>query len=111
MFYTSVFRDGVGDSFVPHEVVERVSAAANAPTYGFLDQYLGRGIVGGNLYSISTHGEETAKLALRLLTGTEAGLRFMRCQYKNFFLTGDSCSDGELPSQSYLQAAKFDSMN
>jgi len=72
VFYTSVFRDGVGDSFVPHEVVERVSAAANAPTYGFLDQYLGRGIVGGNLYSISTHGEETAKLALRLLTGTEA---------------------------------------
>ena len=72
VFYTSLFRDGAGDSFVPHEVVERVSAAANAPTYGFLDQYVGRGIVGGNLYSVSTHGAETAKLALRVLAGTEA---------------------------------------
>jgi hypothetical protein len=72
VFYTSLFRDGAGDSFVPYEVVERVSAAANAPTYGFLDQYVGRGIVGGNLYSVSTHGAETAKLALRVLAGTEA---------------------------------------
>ena len=72
VFYTSLFRDGAGDSFVPHEVVERVSAAANAPTYGLLDQYVGRGIVGGNLYSVSTHGAETAKLELRVLAGTEA---------------------------------------
>jgi signal transduction histidine kinase len=72
VFYTTVFRDGAGEAFVPHEVVERVSAAANAPTYGFLDQYVGRGIVGGNVYSFSTHGVETAKLALRVLTGTEA---------------------------------------
>jgi len=72
VFYTTVFRDGAGEAFVPHEVVERVSAAANAPTYGFLDQYVGRGIVGGNVYSFSAHGVETAKLALRVLTGTEA---------------------------------------
>jgi hypothetical protein len=72
VFYTTVFRDGAGETFVPHEVVERVSAAANAPTYGFLDQYVGRGIVGGNVYSISAHGVETAKLALRVIAGTEA---------------------------------------
>ena len=72
VFYTTVFQDGAGESFVTHEVVERVSAAANAPTYGFLDQYVGRGIVGGNVYSISTYGAETAKLALRVLAGTEA---------------------------------------
>ena len=53
-------------------MAERVSAAANVPTYGFLDQYVGRGIVGGNVYSISTYGAETAKLALRVLAGTEA---------------------------------------
>jgi signal transduction histidine kinase len=72
VFYTTLFRDGAGETFVPHEVVERVSAAANAPTYGFLDQYVGRGIVGGNVYSFSAYGVETAKLALRVLTGTEA---------------------------------------
>ena len=48
------------------------SAAANAPTYGFFEQYVGQGIVGGNVYSISAHGVELAKLALRVLASTEA---------------------------------------
>ena len=72
VFYTTVFRDGAGEGFVPSKVVERVSAAANAPTYGFLEQYVGRGIVGGNVYSFPAHGVETAKLALQRLSGSEA---------------------------------------
>jgi len=72
VFYTTLFRDGAGATLVPREAVERVSAAANAPTYGFLDQYVGRGIVGGNVSSLSAHGVEMAKLALRVLAGTEA---------------------------------------
>ena len=71
VFYTTLFRDGAGETFVPHEVVERVSAAANAPTYGFLDQYVGHGIVGGHVYSLSAHGVATAKLALQVLSGDE----------------------------------------
>jgi len=51
VFYTTLFRDGAGETLVPREVVERVSAAATAPTYGFLEQYVGRGIVGGDAYS------------------------------------------------------------
>jgi signal transduction histidine kinase len=51
-------------------VVERVSVAANAPVYGFIDQYLGRGIVGGSLYSFAVQGQEGARLALRILGGT-----------------------------------------
>ena len=70
VFYTTLFRDGAGKTFVPLEVVERVSAAANAPTYGFFDQYVGRGIVGGNVISLSAHAVEMAKLALRVLAGT-----------------------------------------
>ena len=69
VLYSTLFRDGAGEAFVPHEVAERISAAANAPVYGFLDQYLGRGIVGGRLYSVSAHGEEAAKLALQVLAG------------------------------------------
>jgi signal transduction histidine kinase len=72
VFYTTVFRDSTGETFAPLEVVERVSAAANAPTYGFLDQYVGRGIVGGSVSSLSAHGLEAAKLALQVLAGTEA---------------------------------------
>src|SRR5262249_24872231 len=68
--YTTLFRDGAGEAFVSHNVVERVSAAANAPVYGFIDQYLGRGIVGGNLYSFESQGREAARLASRILAGT-----------------------------------------
>src|SRR6516165_6527525 len=72
VFYTTLFRDGAGETLVPREVVERVSAAATAPTYGFLEQYVGRGIVGGDVNSLSAHGVEAAKLALQVLAGTEA---------------------------------------
>ena len=71
MLFTTFFQDGAGVSFVPHEVVPLVSAAASAPIYGFLDQYLGRGIVGGSLYSISAQGAEAAKLVLQVLAGSE----------------------------------------
>lgn len=67
VLFTTVFRDGAGEPFVPHEAAQRVSAAANAPVYGFLDQYLGRGIVGGNLYSTAAHGSEAAKLVMQVL--------------------------------------------
>ena len=67
---TTLFQDGTGQPFVPHEVVERIAAAASVPVYGFLDQYLGRGIVGGSLYSFTAHGTEAAKLALQVLGGS-----------------------------------------
>ena len=64
-----MFQDGSGQPFVPHDVVERVSGAASVPVYGSLDQYIGRGIVGGSLYSTTKHGADTAQMVLRLLTG------------------------------------------
>ena len=70
ILYTTLFRDGAGEAFVPHDVVKRISEIANAPVYGFLDQYLGLGIVGGSLYSVAIQGQEAAKLALRILAGT-----------------------------------------
>jgi len=69
---STVFRDNTGKSFVPHEVVSLISQKANAPVYGFVDQYLGRGIVGGHLYSVEQHGNKAAELALRLLNGENA---------------------------------------
>jgi signal transduction histidine kinase len=71
VLFTTLFRDGAGEPYVPHDVVPLVSAAASAPVYGFLDQYLGLGIVGGSLYSASTQGVEAAKLVLQILDGSE----------------------------------------
>ena len=70
VLYTTLFQDSTGAAFVTHDVAQRVSEAANAPVYGFLDQYLGRGIVGGSLYSVSVLGAETAKLVLRVLANS-----------------------------------------
>jgi hypothetical protein len=71
VLFTTLFQDGAGVPLVPHNLIPLVSAAASAPTYGFLDQYLGRGIVGGNLYSVSTQGMEAAKLVLQVLATAE----------------------------------------
>ena len=70
--FTTLFQDGIGESFIPHEVVSRISAVATAPTYGFLDQYLGRGIVGGKLYSSAVHGAAAGSLVLEALGGFTA---------------------------------------
>jgi hypothetical protein len=72
VLYTTMFQDGAGTPIVPHEAAERIAAASSAPVYGFLDQYMGRGIVGGQLYSVGTQGDEAAKLTLRILAGTRA---------------------------------------
>ena len=67
VLYTTFFQDGAGQAFVPHDVVERVSKAASVPVYGFIDQYVGRGIVGGDVYSLAEHGAQAAMLALQVL--------------------------------------------
>jgi len=69
VLYSTMFADVKGQSYVPHEVAERIAATATAPVYAFMDQYLGRGIVGGQLYTVDAHGEEAARLALRILHG------------------------------------------
>ena len=69
ILFSTLFRDGAGEAFVPHDVVALISQKANAPVYGFVDQYLGRGIVGGHLYSLEAHGNKTAEIVLRVLGG------------------------------------------
>ncbi|MGH7390292.1 MAG: sensor histidine kinase [Candidatus Rokuibacteriota bacterium] len=69
ILYTTVFTDGAGLGFVPHDVLSSIATAANAPVYVFVDQYVGRGAVGGSVYSLDTHGHQVADLGLRILRG------------------------------------------
>jgi signal transduction histidine kinase len=69
ILYVTVFADGVGLGFVPHEVLSSIAATANTPVYVFLDQFVGRGAVGGNVYSLDTHGTQVAELGLQILRG------------------------------------------
>ena len=69
VLYVSLFADGGGRAFVPHEALSLIADAAAAPVYVFVDQYLGRGAVGGHVYSIDKHGTQAAGIGLRILRG------------------------------------------
>jgi PAS domain-containing protein len=69
VLYSTLFKDGEGKPFVPHDVAEHLAAASNAPVYGFNDQYLGRGIVGGRMYTLNAEGEAVASLVLKVFAG------------------------------------------
>ena len=67
--YLLTLVDGAGESFIPREILPRISQSANAPLYGLYDTLLGSGVVGGNLSSAAVEGKRTAETALRILAG------------------------------------------
>ena len=69
VYYLTLFADGSGSAFVPHEALSRITAVANAPVYVSLDQFVGLGAVGGHVYSVATHGEQAAQIGVRILRG------------------------------------------
>jgi PAS domain-containing protein len=69
IYYLQVFQDGKGKVLVPAETLALVAANANAPIYGHVNTYVGRGIVGGHLFGFETAGTNAAKLGLRILAG------------------------------------------
>jgi signal transduction histidine kinase len=72
VYYVLVSQDGAGLKFHPLEYASRVAAAANAPTYSWVDSTIDRGIVGGSLYSQRGAIERVGQLALRVLRGEAA---------------------------------------
>jgi len=72
VYYLRVTEDGAGNKYHPLEYIDRVAAAANAPTYCWVDSALDHGIVGGSLYSQLEAIRRTGQLALRVLGGEKA---------------------------------------
>jgi PAS domain S-box-containing protein len=69
VYYLCVFRDGAGKDFVPADVLERLAKVSNAPSYGYGESYIGRGLVGGHVVSLENEAKNAGGLALRLLAG------------------------------------------
>jgi PAS domain S-box-containing protein len=69
IYYLHVFRDGAGATLVPAEALERLAERANAPIYGHVGTYVGRGIVGGRVFDFELEGRHAGRLGLRLLKG------------------------------------------
>ena len=66
---STVFSDNTGKAFIPHDIVPQISKSASVPVYGFLDQFVGRGILGGHVYSTEALGTQVASMALQVLAG------------------------------------------
>jgi signal transduction histidine kinase len=69
VYYVLVTEDGAGKKFHPLEYVDRVAAAANAPTYCWVDSAIDHGIVGGSVYSQRGAIDRVGEVALRVLRG------------------------------------------
>jgi len=73
VFYLHIFQDGTGKTFVPAEALELLAARANAPIYGRVDTHVGRGLVGGRVFSFEAEGRSAAGIGRRILGGERPG--------------------------------------
>ncbi len=69
IIYSPFFSDTTGRSFVPAEVVVKLSKAAGVPVFATLKNYLGHGIVGGSLLATEAIGRQAGKTAIDYLQG------------------------------------------
>ena len=69
VYFLHVHQDGTGKPFYSAEVLDRLAARANAPIYGHVETYVGRGIVGGHVFRFEEAGNDAARLGLRILAG------------------------------------------
>ena len=69
IFYLHILQDGDGRSFVPRDALTAIAARANAPIYGPYETFVGRGIVGGYVYSFEAAAAKIAAVALHMLRG------------------------------------------
>ncbi len=69
IFFSTLFVDARGRSFVPKLVLEALATSTQTPIFGPYDTYMGNGIVGGPLISLRLQGTEAGRIAVQLLQG------------------------------------------
>ncbi|MFL5513937.1 MAG: ATP-binding protein [Gemmatimonadales bacterium] len=69
VLYLSMLTDASGRRFVPAEALQTILGSANAPVYVYLEEYVGLGAVGGNVWTFRTHAAQVAALGLEILRG------------------------------------------
>jgi signal transduction histidine kinase len=72
VFVLLVYQDGAGQNFHQLEYVDRITAAAAAPTYSWVESPLGHGVVGGSLISLDMELDAIASLSRRVFKGEAA---------------------------------------
>ena len=64
-----ITQDRSGQRYLPHDQIERISTAANVPVYAWTLAQMGRGVVGGSLFSSGRLAAPLAEVVIRVLDG------------------------------------------
>ena len=72
VFFLTLTEDGDGRLFLPHETLEALSAAANAPSFSWNALGLDHGAVGGRMQGPEMLATRMAAVGLRVLNGERA---------------------------------------
>jgi PAS domain S-box-containing protein len=70
IFFTTVFRDATGKSFLPAAVASTLAASSSVPIYVVADSLIGGGTVGGFVAHLEALGRRLGELAQQVLGGT-----------------------------------------
>jgi len=69
VFFTTIFRDSTGDTYVPVEAAQRIVERASVPVYGFFEGIVRVGAVGGSVIQFETIGRKAGEVAVRVVQG------------------------------------------
>jgi C4-dicarboxylate-specific signal transduction histidine kinase len=72
VFFAYFRRDGRGQLFVPLEAIATLARESRAPSYGFADPMLERGVLGGAMYRHDDEGMHVGRMAVRVLRARSA---------------------------------------
>jgi signal transduction histidine kinase len=104
-----LLRDASGVTHNQDDALQRLYAVANAPINGLYQNQLGLGLVGGRLYQAEAEGDESARVAIRVLRGEPAssfppliiGTQHPRYDWRE--LQRWKISEGRLPPGSVIE--------
>lgn len=71
----SIFEDSKGRKFVPRDMAKDIATVSGAPAYGVYSTYLDGGVVGGNVGTFKSMGEQMGLLAAQAARGDMSGPR------------------------------------
>jgi signal transduction histidine kinase/ABC-type uncharacterized transport system substrate-binding protein len=70
IFFTTVFRDPTGESFLPAFVASMLAVSSSVPVYVIADSLIGGGALGGLVVHLAALGRRLGELAQQVLSGT-----------------------------------------
>jgi hypothetical protein len=68
VLYLAISRDREGRTFVPRELLMRLSVVSPVPIYGPFETFIGHGIVAGAVYGYEAHGKRMGELVHEALS-------------------------------------------